>query len=663
MPLGQTETWAYNSLGQIASSTDFDGQKVAYTYDSVGRVVKKDEYAQGATTPSVTVTYTYENPDANNDGGYFDTVTTPTGTTTTSYDVHGYLVNITSPQGSVTYSYDPATGRETSVTTTKTDIHYAYDNLGRMTTVTVDKLDGVSLNTSLITTYGYDLNNNLVSTNLPNATTETRQYDSLNRLIYLKNNGPANSLISSYIYALDANGVRRVVVENTGRRDDYTYDAAGHFIQEAITNDPSSVNRTLTYTYDLAGNRFASTDTGAPVAQRSLAYTYDANDRLTNVAGQSGYSLTYTYDSNGNTKSVSGSKQATYTWDLENRLASATVMTAGVTHNVTDQYDDTGNRVSEAVDGQTTTFVNDPNQAYDQVLEEYSPGGVLAATYLRGLDLLFEDRTSVRSYYAKDGLGSTRALTNSGGAVTDTSTYDAFGNTIGSTGTTINEYQYAGYQADATTGQDYLRARYYDAAAGHFTSRDSYEGSTGNPITQNHYIYANADPINVVDQSGHDGEGLFGSLVTMSMGMAMAASQLAAVAPAYVDAMVNFTVLSASQDLDLLLDPEASLRTKVLVVLMNTLQVLPIGKIFAKIRSIRFSSLPPGYGKVAATKELADEIAAVGLPKSNQTVVLLETADGPTIVAAGGRDLTNTQKELARQKGFVGSGRLARLPR
>ena len=46
------------------------------------------------------------------------------------------------------------------------------------------------------------------------------------------------------------------------------------------------------------------------------------------------------------------------------------------------------------MNGQTTTYLNDPNQAYDQVLEEYAPGGVLAATYMRGLDLLFQDRTA-----------------------------------------------------------------------------------------------------------------------------------------------------------------------------------------------------------------------------------------------------------------------------
>ena len=71
------------------------------------------------------------------------------------------------------------------------------------------------------------------------------------------------------------------------------------------------------------------------------------------------------------------------------------------------------------------------------MLEEYAEGGVLAATFIRGIDLLFEDQVQsgvgVLSYYVSDNLGSTRALTNSAGAVTDTYSYDAYGNLIAST--------------------------------------------------------------------------------------------------------------------------------------------------------------------------------------------------------------------------------------
>jgi hypothetical protein len=55
----------------------------------------------------------------------------------------------------------------------------------------------------------------------------------------------------------------------------------------------------------------------------------------------------------------------------------------------------------------------------------------------------------VRSYYHVDGLGSTRALTNASGLVTDRYIYDAFGRPIGQVGITGNVYLFAGEQRDA----------------------------------------------------------------------------------------------------------------------------------------------------------------------------------------------------------------------
>jgi hypothetical protein len=73
---------------------------------------------------------------------------------------------------------------------------------------------------------------------------------------------------------------------------------------------------------------------------------------------------------------------------------------------------------------------------------------------------------------------------------------------------------------------------------------------------------------------------------------------------------------------------------------------------------------PPGAGDVAAaaepergpkaTLELARQIAAAsGKPPWAQTVSLLETAEGPTLVGAGGQDLTVAQKALAEELGLT----------
>jgi len=60
-----------------------------------------------------------------------------------------------------------------------------------------------------------------------------------------------------------------------------------------------------------------------------------------------------------------------------------------------------------------------------------------------------------------DAQHNVRFLTNTSGAVTDQYTYDAFGNLITNTGTTPNNYRFAGEQSDPNLGLYYLRARYW----------------------------------------------------------------------------------------------------------------------------------------------------------------------------------------------------------
>ena len=86
----------------------------------------------------------------------------------------------------------------------------------------------------------------------------------------------------------------------------------------------------------------------------------------------------------------------------------------------------------------TTQFLVDTNNltGYAQVVEE-RVGGIVQRSYQYGLDLISQRRfvgsSYISSYYSYDGHGSVRALTakqnaNDGTPITDTYTYDAFGN-------------------------------------------------------------------------------------------------------------------------------------------------------------------------------------------------------------------------------------------
>ena len=108
------------------------------------------------------------------------------------------------------------------------------------------------------------------------------------------------------------------------------------------------------------------------------------------------------------------------------------------------------------------------------------------------------------SYYAYDGHGSVRALTSTAGAITDTYDYDAFGNLLHSTGTTCNEFLFAGEQFDSDLGLYYNRARYLNVSTGRFWTMDSKEGNDKDPLSLHKYLYAEDDSVNKLDASGHD---------------------------------------------------------------------------------------------------------------------------------------------------------------
>lgn len=123
--------------------------------------------------------------------------------------------------------------------------------------------------------------------------------------------------------------------------------------------------------------------------------------------------------------------------------------------------------------------------------------------YTYGTDIINIETNGVTSYYIVDGQGSTRALTNAVGLITDTYTYDAFGNLTEQTGDTENSFLYCGEQYDANTGFYYLRARYMDPSVGRFVTMDPYSGSIFDPISLHKYLYANSNPIAYTDPTGY----------------------------------------------------------------------------------------------------------------------------------------------------------------
>jgi RHS repeat-associated protein len=472
LPLGMSETYAYNLAGNLTSRTDFRGKTTTFAHDLMNRVVSKTPDAS-LSAPAINFTYTAT--------GQRQTMADASGTTTYTYSTRDRLVSKATPQGTLTYTHDGA-GNIKSIRSSNANgvtVNYNYDELNRLSNVVDNNLSTGT------TAYTYDLNGNLESTTYPNAVRTAYTFNSLNRLTNV--NGAKGATLANYAYTLGTAGNRLSVTEANGRTVSYAYDALYRLTGESISNDTVAANNgALNYTYDAVGNRLNRTSSVGAIP--ATGATYDANDRLTSDA----------YDPNGNTTT---SNANTYQYDSENRLTS---LNGGA---VTFVYDGDGNRVAKTVGGVTTRFLVDTNNhtGHAQVVEELVNASV-RRTYTYGHDLISQTQllNNIRTthFYGYDGHGSTRYLTDASGAVTDTYTYDAFGNLIARTGTTPNDYLYAGEQYDANLGFYYLRARYMNSMSGRFHTQDSYEGGIKSPLSLHKYLYAAADPVNKDDPSG-----------------------------------------------------------------------------------------------------------------------------------------------------------------
>ncbi|MBL8820597.1 MAG: RHS repeat-associated core domain-containing protein [Planctomyces sp.] len=151
----------------------------------------------------------------------------------------------------------------------------------------------------------------------------------------------------------------------------------------------------------------------------------------------------------------------------------------------------------------TTTFVWDP--VNDCVISELDGTGATQAVYTNEPQqyggVLSQRRGSTSSFLHADALGTTRLLTSTAGATTDTYLFDAWGNPVSSTGSTVNPFRWVGrygYYTDLATGLVYVRARVYTPSLQQWCSRDP----AGFVDGMNLYRYTQGQPALLIDPSG-----------------------------------------------------------------------------------------------------------------------------------------------------------------
>ena len=173
-------------------------------------------------------------------------------------------------------------------------------------------------------------------------------------------------------------------------------------------------------------------------------------------------------------------------YDQANRLTSFGA-------NASYAYNGGGLRMSRTVSGISTQQVWDVAEGMPMLIQD---GTTSYITGLHGLPLEQISGSGTVTYYHQDQLGSSRSLTDSTGLVVGTATYDAYGKTTATTGTTT-PLGFAGSYTDTESGLLYLRARYLDPSTGQFISRDPITRTTRQP-----YSYVADNPLNSTDPSG-----------------------------------------------------------------------------------------------------------------------------------------------------------------
>jgi RHS repeat-associated protein len=326
-------------------------------------------------------------------------------------------------------------------------------------------------------------------------------YDALDRVSELEHRYANGSLLSNYTFSYDE-ASRLTSEERDSVLRTYGYDTTNQLVRD---------NTAATITYDGTGNR--TTDV-----------TPAAGNRLASDATWSSYS----YDEEGN---VTGKSNATDTWvyeyDHRNQLTSASRSETGggLQLRVDYKYDVFGNIVERTLDSDGDENV-DTTERYALDGWKVLQGPLGDRRELRGnenwdvwadldqsssLTIRYEHGDAIDQVFARlaaggqerwllqDRLGSVREVTDDGGSLLTSVTYDAFGNHATTPTSDLGRYQFTGRDKDAELDLQRNRARFYDPKSGRWISHDPLGFDAGD---SNLYRYVNNEPLAFGDPSG-----------------------------------------------------------------------------------------------------------------------------------------------------------------
>ena len=437
-----TYEYAYDASGQLAQQSSTAGEEYNYEYDSLGRLIRSNEYNDGEFEQRTEHIYDTSNR----------------LTKQSWYNAGGVTT--------MSYAYSTTTGLLTSLNANLvgTSIPVAYTYQG------ANQLRSKAIGSVMTKAYNYCYNEDGgYRASLPNY---VNYRDSSGNLIYGDN------------CYYDSNG-RLVKILDSGSstttRATYGYDQQGQLTSATVGGTR------YTYTYDTAGNIQSK-----KVGSTTTNYTYGNSAWRDLLTAYNGGSITY---SGGNpTKYYDGS---TFTWTQGRRLATAKVGSTNISYT----YDMAGVRSSKTVGSTTYDFTT----LSGLVTRQTGGGKTIDFVYDENNQPLAMKYNNTLYYYVLNAQGDVVRIVNSSRSVVASYTYDPWGKIISSSGTLadINPLRYRGYYYDSETGFYYLQSRYYDPEIGRFINADSYASTDATGLlSTNMFAYCENDPVNKSDPTG-----------------------------------------------------------------------------------------------------------------------------------------------------------------
>jgi RHS repeat-associated protein len=488
-------TFFYTLNGKQDWVQDANGNRSDFTYDGFGRLTKLmfPSTGLGANAPNPTDYELYD------------------------YDANDNRTSLRLRSGETISIAPDALNRESFRDLpggTTDDVYTTYDLLNRKKTIRYQGISGPGLDylydawggvlteTSFgrVLTFAYDEAGNRSRITWPDSNFVQYTFDNVNRIDLVKENGATSGPGVLADYSYDALGRRAGVALGNGATTSVTYDSGSRF--STLTQNLSGTHQDviLTFGYNAASQMISRVQSNdlyryQPPVAVSQTYVPDGLNRYSSVDG-----TTLSYDGRNN---LTNDGLRAYTYDFENRLTQVAA-TSGSPTQLTLTYDPRG-RLRQTAGATTTQFL----YAGAQLVAEFDGAGSLTRRFVPGAVgdeflVAYEGAaltSSTRRWLHGNQQASIVGESDNTGALTGAAyAYSPFGEPDTVHGWSGSRIRYTGQISLPEVQLYHYKARVYDPVRGRFLQTDP----VGFKDDLNLYTYVMGDPLNATDPDGRE---------------------------------------------------------------------------------------------------------------------------------------------------------------